>query len=77
MKFAAANGTSDIEIVALLCVRYAYFLRNRRMHGKVIDSSLELHITPEEAELHIINDLLSILILEILTNSDRISVNPD
>ena len=68
-------GTSeDIEIVILLCVKYAYFLRNQRQHGQILDYNFKLTPNHEDEELDNINQLLSNLLLEMLDNISTFSV---
>lgn len=65
----SGEGTSeDIEIVILLCIKYAYFLRNQRQHGQIMDYNFKLTHNKEDEELDNINQLLSNLLLEILGN---------
>ncbi len=69
------GGTSeDIEIVILLCIKYAYFLRNQRQHGQIIDYNFKLTHNKEDEELDNINQLLSNLLLEMLDNISTFSV---
>lgn len=69
--------TNDIEVVALICIRYAYFIRNLHQHGNVLDSLFKLELTQEDSELAIINKLLLTLILEIIQGCDKLKVNAD
>ena len=69
------GGTSeDIEIVILLCIKYAYFLRNQRQHGQIMDYNFKLTHNKEDEELDNINQLLSNLLLEMLDNISTFSV---
>ena len=67
---------NDIELVNLLGIKYAYFLRNQRQHGLIIDPAFRIHDIPEDAEIDNINNLLSILIFELICNADRIHIQP-
>ena len=58
--------TKDIDIVLLLCIKYAYFLRNRYQHGIVIANNFKIKENKDDSELPIINQVLSTLILELL-----------
>ena len=56
------------DIALLLCIKYAYFLRNRYQHGIVIANNFKLAETADEKELPIINDILTTVIFELLQN---------
>lgn len=68
--------SNDIELVSLLGIKYAYFLRNQRQHGLIVDPAFRIHDIPEDAEIDNVNNLLSVLIFELICNADRIPVQP-
>lgn len=61
-----ANTTSDIELVTILCIKYAYFIRNKYFHGETLDGTFKLKKDNIDLEFDRINKLLPTLIFEII-----------
>lgn len=72
LKLNSAGVVSDIELVALISTKYAYYLRNVHQHGQVVPSAYKIQPTRVDKEFNMINDLLSHLIFEILINCENI-----
>lgn len=67
------NSTkSDIEIVALIAIKYAYFARNKMIHGELPDSTFKIHDNREDLEFDKLNLLLSKLVAELINNFDEL-----
>ncbi len=63
----------DIEIVTILAIKYAYWLRNKFFHGAIYNRTFKLHTDNIDDEVDILNNILSSLIFEII-NNDKIRV---
>ena len=61
-----ANTTSDIELVTILCIKYAYFIRNKYFHGETLDGTFKLKKDNIDLEFERISKLLPTLIYEII-----------
>lgn len=61
---------NDIEITCILCIKYAYFLRNQYFHGEIIENTFKVKNTIEDSERNNINQLLECLIFELILNND-------
>ena len=59
----------DGELVTLLSIKYAYFVRNKMFHGEIPDSTFKIYNDNIDNEIDKLNEILSTLIYEIL-NSD-------
>lgn len=70
------SASKDIELVTLLGVKYAYFLRNQRQHGLTIDPAFIIHETTVDAEVDKINELLTMLLFELISQANAIPVQP-
>ena len=57
---------SDIELVTILCIKYAYFIRNKYFHGETLDGTFKLMQDNIDFEFERISKLLSTLIFEII-----------
>lgn len=60
----------NIELIPLLTIKYAYFVRNKMFHGEIPDSTFKIHNNNEDIEIDRLNDILSSLIFELLNNND-------
>lgn len=60
----------DMELVTLLSLKYAYFVRNKMFHGEIPDSTFKLHETNEDIEIDRMNELLTPLVFEIINNNN-------
>lgn len=65
-KLEIEGTNEDMDIILLLCIKYAYFLRNQLFHGHTWSYIFRLGRTAEDKELAHINTLLTKLIMEIL-----------
>ncbi|HIF9106494.1 TPA: hypothetical protein ACX6QA_003476 [Photobacterium damselae] len=69
-----ANETSvnDAHLVATLCIKYAYFARNKLMHAESIESGFRLvPLNKEEKEVAWLSSLLGLLIQDLINNNHR------
>lgn len=64
------RGRNDIELIPLLSIKYAYFVRNKMFHGEIPDSTFKIYNNDEDIEIDRLNDILSSLIFELLNNND-------
>lgn len=64
------NNHSDTEIVAILCIKYMYFVRNKLMHGEKVDSTLRLLPNKELKELTWLNSILEALVIDLINCND-------
>ena len=62
----------DVELIPLLSIKYAYFVRNKMFHGEIPDSTFKIHKNNEDIEIDRLNDILSTLIFELLNNNDML-----
>ncbi|WP_172126368.1 hypothetical protein [Arcobacter acticola] len=60
------NNQSDIEIVAFICIKYAYFLRNKIFHAEKHDLSFKFIKNNLLYEIDWINNILESVIIELL-----------
>lgn len=65
-----SNLTSecDAELVTLLALKYAYFVRNKMFHGEMMDGTFKIRQNNIDKEISHLNELLEILVLEIMEN---------
>lgn len=61
-----AHTTSDIELVTILCIKYAYFIRNKYFHGETLDGTFKLKQDNIDLEFERISKLLSTVLFEII-----------
>ena len=64
------NNHSDTEMVAILCIKYMYFVRNKLMHGEKVDSTLRLLPNKELKELTWLNTVLEALVIDLINCND-------
>lgn len=62
----------DVELIPLLSIKYAYFVRNKMFHGEIPDSTFKIHKNNEDIEIDRLNDILSTLFFELLNNNDML-----
>ncbi len=67
---ANLSSNCDAELVTLLSLKYAYFVRNKMFHGEIPDSTFKLHETNEDIEIDRINEILSSLVFELINKND-------
>lgn len=63
------NNVNDIEIITIICIKYAYFLRNQYFHGEIPESTFKVKTSYEDREREIINQLLECLIYELISHN--------
>lgn len=57
----------DIDVVAILCLRYMYFVRNKSFHAEKLDSAFNIVAnSKEENELKWLCNLLKLLIVDMI-----------
>lgn len=62
------TDTVDAELVTLIAIKYAYFVRNKMFHGEVIDGTFRIRNNNLDAEIQKLNALLEVLVMEIMEN---------
>lgn len=72
---STAGITDDMDVLMVICIRYAYFLRNHIVHGSSWDYQFSL-AKNEHPEVEDVNYLLSKLIMEIFKQPDVIQEKP-
>ncbi len=60
---------NDVELVTLLSIKYAYFVRNKMFHGEIPDSTFKIYNDNIDNEIDKLNEILSTLIYEILNSN--------
>lgn len=62
------NHNSDIEVVAFLCLRYMYYLRNKVMHAERVDPNFHLlkNDSNEELKVKWCNEVLVRLLIDLI-----------
>lgn len=64
---------SDIEVVCLIAIKYAYFIRCKYFHGEYNDHFFSLFkIGKNDDEISFVNNILSSLIVDTVNNIDEI-----
>lgn len=63
-----AHIQRDEELIALLSLKYAYFVRNKMFHGEIPDSTFKIQDDFIDKEIDILNNILSTLNFEIFNN---------
>ncbi|NWK79550.1 hypothetical protein [Aquitalea sp. LB_tupeE] len=59
------NVKCDEEVIALICIKYMYFVRNKSAHGERLDRIIGLK-TKESKEIKWLSDLLETLIIDLI-----------
>jgi hypothetical protein len=62
---------SDIEVIAFICIKYSYFIRNKIFHAEKHDLSFRFIDNYQVDEIIWINDILQTLVIELLQNNDK------
>lgn len=75
-SLATPGVTDDIEVTFLMCITYAYFLRNRRFHGGSENSYCKISPTAEDTEFEYISERLIALVKELYEAENVLVVNP-
>lgn len=63
-----SSTVQDGELVTLIAIKYAYFIRNRLFHGEVPDGTFKIKKDNIDKEICRINKLLEVLIWELIEN---------
>lgn len=63
------NTSSNIELITFICIKYAYYVRNKLFHGEKHDLSFRFIDNKLTEELDWINDILETLILELIKSN--------
>lgn len=58
----------DIDVVALLCCHYAYYLRNRLLHGQSLVKCSIFNQNIDSMRLDVVSSLLELLNVELINN---------
>lgn len=66
-----ANTKVDTEVLAVLILRYMYFVRNKSFHGEKIDSTFRLTINKEIKEFKWLNKRLEPFIIDLINSNDK------
>lgn len=66
---AANRNHHDAELVTLLSLKYAYFVRNKMFHGEIPDSTFKMHKDEIDTEIDRLNEILTSLVFEIIKNN--------
>lgn len=64
------NVQRDIELVAFLCIKYSYFIRNKIFHAERHDYSFTFIQSEQIEELDWINKILETLIFELIDSNN-------
>ena len=62
------HTTVDAELVTLLSIKYAYFVRNKMFHGEIADGTFKVKLNNLDNEMKLLDDLLEVLVLELIEN---------
>lgn len=65
----ATPAKSDTELVAILCIKYSYFIRNKSFHGEKIDGTFRLVENKEIIELEKLNKLQSFFLADLINSN--------
>lgn len=57
-----------MDVLVLLAIKYAYYLRCRKQHGDILECTFKLCETSEDREYRLISEFLSVLLCEIFKN---------
>lgn len=68
-KHLQAARPSNQQLVAILCIKYAYFVRNKSAHGERLDRIIGLS-NKEVTEIKWLSDLLEHLIIDLINAND-------
>jgi hypothetical protein len=59
----------DIELVTILSIKYAYFVRNKMFHGEMPDATFKIYDNYIDEEIDMLNEILATLIFEIINTN--------
>lgn len=63
---------NDIELVALLCVKYGYYVRNKSFHGETLATTFRIGKDSIYKEFDALNKVFTSLICEFIEHYDRV-----
>lgn len=66
-KNIAKNVSNDQEIVAIICIKYMYFVRNKSAHGERLDRIIGLS-NREAEEIKWLSEILETLIIDLINS---------
>lgn len=67
----AANIACDADVLATLCIKYMYFVRNKMAHAEKIDHGFSfLHGSADESEISWLAPYLEALVIDLINISD-------
>ena len=64
-----ASTIVDVELVAILCIKYAYFIRNKYFHGETLDGTFKLQKDKIDVEFEREGKLLLTVLYEIINGN--------
>lgn len=64
----------DAELVTLIAIKYAYFVRNKMFHGEVIDRTFRVKENNLDVEMINLNELMEVLVMELMENYQLLRV---
>lgn len=67
-----SSTQKDIDVVAILCCHYAYFLRNRLFHGQSLVRYSIFDPYMDMMRLEVVSHLLELLSVELINNIDNL-----
>ncbi|MBX9988050.1 hypothetical protein [Priestia aryabhattai] len=70
-KKKTAKKTCDLELLLFHVFNYMYFLRNKYFHAEKFDTTMNILANDEHKELAIMNDILSLFIVELI-NANKV-----
>ena len=62
------TAIQDGELVTLIAIKYAYYIRNKFFHGEVPDGTFKIKNDNIDREIQLINNLLEVLVWELMEN---------
>jgi hypothetical protein len=65
------NIENDMEIIAFICIKYGYYIRNKIFHAEKYDLSFRFIKSKQLNELDWLNEILTTLVLELIYNNDK------
>lgn len=68
--FANSATVNDIELVSIICIKYAYFVRNKLFHAEMLDGHFKLKDDNFTSEMKRINSVFEVFLLDLITSSD-------
>ena len=60
------HAKADAELVTLIAIKYAYFVRNKLFHGETPDGIFKIRPNNIDLEFERLNSLLEVLVMELI-----------